>query len=287
VRLAATLIVAALALGSARVARSLASITANDDAVSDPFVPARRLAPFFALGYREAVADMLYVRMRGYVGGYYGTRSATIGALGEAITELDPRFRGAYAFAANAMTFAEREIDQASLVRAVALLERGIAQFPEDWQMPYLAGQIYIQDLVTDDPAQRRTWDERGTLLVESSLRKPGAPQAAATWAAFLRTKLGQEQRAIEGLRELLLLSQSHAVRQRLLEDLARLSDQGSDELASEIFDMRRAFERESKGRGVNPSMYLSIGPRLQPGFNLTDLATGGSDIFGSSAPGG
>ena len=82
------------------------------------------------------------------------------------------------------------------------MLERGIAEFPDDWKLPYLAGQIYTQDLVTDDPNQRREWNERGTLLTESAIREPGPPQQAATWVAFMRTKLGQRDRAIKDLRE-------------------------------------------------------------------------------------
>ena len=65
---------------------------------------------------------------------------------------------------------------QASYLRALAVLEKGITIFPDDWKLPYLAGEIYTQDLQTTDPAQRRAWDERGTLLTESAIRKPKAP---------------------------------------------------------------------------------------------------------------
>lgn len=258
----------------------------GDGDVEAPYTPSASMAPFLSLGYREALADILYVRLRAYFGNFRGTKASAIAALGEAVVALDPKFVPIYNYAPNAITIAESGVDQAALLRSVALLEKGAEQFPDDWRLPYLAGQIYIQDLQTDDEEQRKAWRERGTLLVESAIRKPGAPLQAATWVAALRTRLGQHQRAVQGLRELLLVTPDGPARTRMIEALAKLEDADSTAIAAEVFEMRREFESlwKEERPAVNASMYLLIGPRLRPGFEMASLATGGRDLVVDSS---
>lgn len=278
------LLIAALALAGAHVARGAAVRAGNggEEVVEAPYTPSAQVAPFLSLGYREAMADVFYVRLRGYFGGYRGTTGDGMASLGEAIVSLDPRFHSAYYYAANAMTIAESGVDQRTNLRAVALLERGVKEFPDDWKLPHLAGQIYIQDLESKDDAQQRAWKERGLQLIESAIRKPGAPMEAATWAAAVRSRLGQKQRAIAGLRELLLTSTNDAARKRMIDSLAKIEDADSTAIAAEVLEMRRQFEDEWKSLrpDLPATMYLLVGAPVRPGFDMTDLATGGRDLI-------
>lgn len=285
VRTALILLVAVAALAVARGARqSLAG--QRGGRAEAPYTPAPSTAPFVSLGYREAAADLLYIRMRAYFGSYEDTNAAAIAALGEAVVALDPQFQRAYEYSANAMTMAPGA-DQSIFLRAIALLERGTVLFPANHAIPMLAGQMYIQDLKTDDPVQRRAWDERGTLLVESAIRKPGAPQQSAMWAAHLRTKLGQYERAAQGIRELLLTTNDPRLREGLLQRLADIEKSDAADLAAEVFDARKRFERTWRAErySIHPTMYVLIGPRLTPGFDMADLATGGRDLVVTEAP--
>ncbi len=156
---------------------------------------------------------------------------------------------------------------------------------PTIWRIPDLAGQIYTQDLETDDPAQRRAWDEKGTLLVESAIRKPGASSYAATWAATMRTKLGEHDRAVQGLREMILITPDVDARKRMIEKLAKLEDSDQQELAAELYGgaQRRFMESWKRDRPtLPPTIYVLLGARPSPGFDLGDLATGGADLVGS-----
>ncbi|HSS02413.1 MAG TPA: hypothetical protein VLM79_35380, partial [Kofleriaceae bacterium] len=202
-KLAATCgLVAIVALGGARALRVAAEAEAPRVIADEPYAPAPDTAPLVTLGYRELFADLLFLRLKGYFGGRENTAHG-VAALVEAVVALDPEYHRIYEWGARAITLASRGVDDTAYRRAVAVLEAGGERFPDDWKLPYLAGQIYTQDLVTKDPAQQRAWDERGTLLTESAIRKPGAPVEAATWVAFMRTKLGQRERAIKDLREL------------------------------------------------------------------------------------
>jgi hypothetical protein len=285
VRIAVVLTVAALSFAGARLARSVARYQLPPEVTSAPFAPSPGAAPFLSLGYRELLADIMFVRLRAYFGDA-DSFADNVAELVEAVVAVDPEFHRSYELGARAMTLAKHDVDQATYLRAIAVLEQGMARFPTDWRLPYLAGQIYSQDLQTTDPAQRRAWDERGTLLVESAIRKPGAPAEAAEWAAVMRTKLGQHERAVQGLREMLLITSDIKVQKSLLERLAKLENETSLELAAEVLEQRRRFDQawQSNRPLITQTMYVLVGPRTAPGFDLADLASGGRDVVGSEA---
>ena len=274
---------AAVALGSARVARTMAEHRRPRGNVEEAYAPSASAAPYVSLGYREMAADLFWIRLTGYFGGDENTASS-IGGLVDAITALDPQFHRVYEYGASAMTLAKYGVDQSTYLHAIAVLERGMQQFPDDYRLPMLAGQMYTQDLQTKDPAQRRAWDDKGTMLVEAAIRKPGAPAEAAEYAAVMRTKLGQHDRAVRELREMLLVTSDDAARKRLIDRLATLEHDNADELAAEIYEERHRCEAAWKrDRPALPaSMYILLGAHIAPRFDMTDLATGGRDLVGS-----
>lgn len=276
-------IVVLAAVGGARLARVAAEAEAPRVLSDEPYAPASDTAPLITLGYRELAADLLFLRLKGYFGGSESTANG-VASLVEAIVALDPQFHRLYEWGARAITLASRGVDNAIYLRALAVLDAGTRQFPDDWKLPYLAGEIYTQDLKTTDPAQRRAWDERGTLLTESAIRKPNAPIEAATWAATMRTRLGQHQRAVDGLREMLLTTSDEAARARLLAKLADLEHDAASELAAEVQEARHRFEAawHAARPAVPASMYLLLGPPPSLRFDLADLATGGRDLVGT-----
>lgn len=280
----ALLTIAVLALGGARVVEGLArDERAREPTIDHPYAPSAAAAPFVALGYREAVADALSLRLRGYFGGLTD-HAATSADLAEAILALDPHYERMYEYGARAITMADHGVGNGPTLRAIALLERGRKALPENWTIPFLAGQLYTLELETTDGAQRRAWDERGALLIESALRKPGASAEAATFAAHLRTKLGQREAAVAGLREMLLITRDLPARKAMLQKLAALEQQDAAEIAAEVLGERKRFEaRWSRERpSVTQTMYVVLGPRLPASFDLTSLASGGRALVGS-----
>ncbi|MBA3461970.1 MAG: hypothetical protein H0T46_18565 [Deltaproteobacteria bacterium] len=271
-------LIAVAGIGTARIARGLAKDAApHDDLTDAPFAPSPAAAPIVTLGYRELAAELLYVRLVGYFGSQDNEAHA-MASLAEAIAALDPTFRRPYEIGAVAITAAKRGVDNAAHLRAIALLEQAVKQFPSYWKYPNLAGQIYLVDLKTDDEDQRRRWDEAGTLLLESAMRKPGAPASSASAVAELRSRLGQRQRALEGLREMLLVTNDAAARQRIIDKIAAISNENADEIAGELLEIRRRFESAwlTQRFVLPPSLFLLIGPKLEKGFDPADLATGG-----------
>jgi hypothetical protein len=277
------LLVAIASLAGARLAHESVAGNESIGITGEPFAPSASAAPIMCAGYRELAADLLFVRLTTYFGGRYNTASG-VASLAEAIVALDPSFHRIYEFGARAITIAASGIDQRAYWRAIAILEAGMKQFPDDWRLLYAAGEAYIIDLQTKDPAQRRQWDERGAMLLESATRKPGAPSDSAVTVAQLRTRLGQHERAVQGLREMMLVTNDKSAQDRILDQLAKLEKVDATALAVELLEARRQFDvawmRDRPA--VTPTMYVLLGRPIVPGFNLTDLATGGRDLIGA-----
>lgn len=280
VRTALLLLVALAAIVAARFAREAAGAMRSEEMTSAPFAPSPRAAPFISLGYRELAADLLMFRFVGYFGANDSTPQASA-ALAESIVALDTKLRHTYEFGALAMTDARRPPDPALQHRALALLETGMREFPNYWRLPYIAGSIYLVELQSSDPAQRREWDEKGSLLIESASRKPGAPRDLALQAAALRTKLGQKERAIASLKEMILITTDPKTREALLEQLARVTAEQSNDIVAELLEARRDFDRRWRRErpAVPATFYVLIGPPLGESFDLEDLAAGGTVV--------
>lgn len=271
---------AVLALVGARFAREAAADLAPKELAAAPYAPSPAAAPLVSLGYRELAADVSWVRLLGYFGGESSTASG-IADVVESIVAFDPSFRRAYEYGARAITMASEGVDNAAYERALAVLDRGMREFRDDWRMPELASQIYAQDLATKDPAQRREWDEKAALLIESAVRKPGAPASEATWAATLRTHLGQHELAVKNLREMILITTDADARKRLIDKLAALEDADRDAIASEVLASIKRFNSAwlADRPALPPTMYVLLGPKLPAWFDLGELATGGRDL--------
>ena len=284
VKIAVALVIAATGIAGARFSRTVANTERPSETLDRPYAPNPTAAPILVLGYRELAADLMFVRMVGYFPSP-DSDPADTAALAEAMIELDPMFRRGYEFGAIAMTDARKDPDQALQLRAIALLEQGARMFPTNYQFPKLAGEIYLGDLQTTDPKQRRDWDEKGALLLESASRKPGAPADSAMLAAGMRSKLGQHQRAIDSLRELVLVTSDLRARQSILDKLSQLQRDEGGELAAELLETRKEFERQWKDSrpALPPTMFVLLGARPAPGFDLGDLAVG-QDVVGTEA---
>ena len=278
VKPAVPLLVAVVSLVGARAVRELAA--ANRPAeIGVPYAPSPAAAPFVSLGYRELAADLFFIRLVGYYGSEHNTADG-LASLAEALVVLDPKFPRIYEVGAVAMGSARTGVDNSIHLRALAVLERGMRELPESWKLPKLAGEIYLVDLQTDDADQRRTWDQRGALLLESAARKPNAPAEAAMTSALIQTKLGQTERAIANLRELLLITNDARARERIVEQLAKIAEDNRDEIVAELLESRRRFETRWKAeRPALPApFYVLLGPPIEPGFDLEELAIGGRE---------
>ena len=282
VRIGYVIPAALVALAGARVARVAAEDAQTEAEVETPYAPSPTAATFVSLGYREAAADLFWVRLTGYFGGDKTTANGVAGLV-DAILALDPEFTRAYEWGARAMTLAHFGVDQATYEHAIAVLEAGRAKLPRDYHLPYLEGQIYMQDLATTDAHQRHAWDDRAALLFETTSRLPGAPTELSSQVAIMRTRLGQHERAIKDLEETLALGGDNPrVRERVLEQLAQLEKRDAAALRLELIEQQRKFITAWRAERADlpQTMYVLLGKPLPATFDLADTA--GGDLVGT-----
>jgi hypothetical protein len=226
-------------------------------------LPAPALAPLWWLGYRELGAVVTWCRALIYYGGA-GDDVADYRYLTQFIDNvitLDPKFKAVYRWAGYAVTFQQSTPTQQEFLLSLRYLELGAERFPDDYEPFWLAGLRYRLDLRTDDPDQRRRWREKGAEYVEAAMQKPNAPEDLATLAAFFRSELGQKERAIQDLKERILMTQNPDAKERMLRHLQALTDEAETE---SLRDSSEMLSREWKQN--HPSlpldMYLQLGPR-------------------------
>lgn len=288
-RRAAAVLAALASILGARTLGAHANQTRADwpKSIDLPFAPSPGSAPYVSLGYREMLADLLWIRAIGYVGGD-DDRAAGTRALVEAIVALDPRFERVYPFTGAALSAMGTEPSEDDLLASIRLLERGMQEFPENCKLPLLAGQVYTVELVelTDDVPQIERWQLEGARYLERAVRIRGCPKDVATFAAHLRTKLGQREKAVRDLRELILYTDDPAQREKLVAKLAEIEEGDAAALAYELEMEKKRLDAEwlAHRPEVPPTMYLLLGPPLSPSFRLEDLAVD-RDLIGSEEP--
>ncbi len=248
----------------------------------EPWAPSTSAAPFVSLGYREALADYLWVRAIGYFGGH-GDTAQGVEALVRGIAALDPHFRRVWDWGARAMTMADHGVDQDTYLHSIDFLEQGMTVYPNDWHLPMLAGQTYVVDLQSKDPAQIRAWQEAGASLLEKAIRMPDAPADQATLATTLRTKLGQHDRAVRELREMILITDDASAKKEMITKLAALEQRDASALEAAIDDARKEFQSAwLRDRPEVPAtIYVVLGPHPKPYIDFADLAAD-RDLVGS-----
>ena len=165
----AVLMVAAATISNTRLDR--AALTANVEPVYLP--KAEYLAPM-ALGWRNALADVLWFRTISYFGAHYRSDHTYpwLASMCDLVTDLDPRAEHVYRFSGVILPWEANQVDA-----GIALLQKGLRQFPDDWMLHYHLGFHYFFFKNDIDAA---------LASLRSAMALPGAHPSLARLAAVL-----------------------------------------------------------------------------------------------------
>lgn len=175
-------LVAALLFGGALSIR--AHIEGRHDSDIGPaeilFVPHSGFLKSASLGLTELVADYWWLKSIQYFGDEKFPSNAHLRQLYtliDLVTDLAPNFGSPYRFGAVTVT-----INDANGDLAVKLLEKGVRNLPQEWQIPYFLGYVYY--FLLNDAAKAAVWyDHAGLVAVQN-----GEPGLA--WLRTLARKL-------------------------------------------------------------------------------------------------
>jgi len=225
------------ALGHGMASRRRASMPSEDDALYLPTAGAIRV---LSLGHVELAADLVYLRTIVYFGTSVVTNKKfdALSPLFDTIIALDPHWKRPYRWAGVATMYNGLTITPAMVHESTRFLKLGIAQFPDDWELPFMVGSNDLFELHPTDPREKQKLTEEGAAYIERAALVGGAPSWMPLLAATILRKDGQEQAAIHHLEQVYYATSDdktrEEVRNRLLSlkanvDFARAEQQRAD----------------------------------------------------------
>jgi len=191
------------------------------------------------MGYNEAAADFLWATTLVYFGGkehwvangseYQGdddTPHFTVNYL-SLVTDLDPRFVGAYRDGGRLTLYHRGQITEQSTKMAIDLLEKGRRQFPDDGEIAFNLGFLHYYEmepfLPKDKEAEERRYHkEEGTRLLRLASTMDGAPSYLSLLAGTLLSREGLDELVVEHLRSMLMKETDPWIRKSLEAQLYR-----------------------------------------------------------------
>lgn len=240
------------------------------------WLPPPRAAPIVAMGYRQLWADIDWARALVYYGlnrrdsATYQFRYLT--RFLDNIIALDPKFKRVYDWGAYALLFQGGTVKAEEYRLSMPYLERAMQEFPDSYRFFWLAGIRYYIYLETDDPAEKRRYHERAAMLMEQAMRKPDAPRDLAMYAVGLRTQLGQHQRALHDLREVIMTTEDPEAQEQLIDAYRTMVGKEFPEEATRAkAELQRGWMEQMPF--ASPHLYVALGDRPPRAIDLDALA--------------
>ena len=229
------------------------------------YLPPKQYLVLGALGYRAALADLIWMKALVYYGEELSHRGdvKNLYRYGDAVLALDPDFKRVYRWIANCALYRTGEITVNDARAAIRYLEVAMRRFPDDGELAWELGANYTYELapmLTDDEekkAARRT----GLDYLELAVRRKAGPSWLVLQTAGELHALGRVEQAIRHLEDVYATTTDAQVRTRIEQRLMTLRSQAYAEA------MRRTSVELEEARKRNfpyldTTLYLLVGPR-------------------------
>jgi hypothetical protein len=129
-------------------------------------LPAPEMTIVASLGYRSALADLLFAHTLVSYGLHFQEKRAFeyVGNYLDTIITLDPKFRAPYYIADTMLVLQPKQPPPENYSKAREILERGMRELPYDSRLWLQAGQFiaYMGPAAFQDPAVKREWKLAG-----------------------------------------------------------------------------------------------------------------------------
>lgn len=225
-------------------------------------LPTPRTLEHMSLGYREALADLLWVRALVLAGERLGhTDAAVVERHVEAIATLAPRFHRPYLWGGITVIYGgEGRIDRELVERATRIYRAGLRRFPESHELLYALGMLLTHQVGSTPgytEAEKRALAAEGVDLVRKAAAH-GADPLVRRYAASIISEHATEELAIQFLESQLGQAQDEEDRRLLRRKLGTL---GAREAIDRIDRTREAFMAEQRRTApyVPDSLYAVI----------------------------
>jgi hypothetical protein len=232
------------------------------------YLPSAAWLPVFSLGFRQALADLIWCKSLIYFGEELGHRGQVqyVFAYTDAVLALDPSFRSAYVWIATAAIYRPVAVSLDNGLRAARYLERATQRWPDDGELHWDYGSLLRFELapLERDREKKRALLERAAPHLEMAARLGAGPPWLALNNAELLNKLGRTEQAIHQLEELRATVQDPKTKAEVEQKLHLLR---SETYVQAIQVAEDKFQRE-RARAypyLSPSLFLLVGDRARP----------------------
>lgn len=182
------------------------------------YLPTGKFITTISLGYRQLVADMVWFQAVQYFGGYAKDEHDLryFAGLIDIVSDLDPHFIFPYTFAGVVLSQEMSAPDE-----AVAVLKKGMAHNPTNWELPFEIGFLSYVD---------RRQHETAARYFELASRLPGGGDRARRFAAFVYSRAGHEENSLRMWEQLYEESEEPYMRELAKGYIERLRGQQNGE---------------------------------------------------------
>lgn len=227
------------------------------------YLPTPATARAMSFGFEQLVADWYWVRALQYFvePAQELNQYRNLGDFLEVVVGVDPDFHYAYKFAGISIPYDTGRYSFANTDRAIGFLERGVAKWPDDWQMRLYLG-FYLLNFRNDTGAAAEQFSKAAPL--------PGAPVYLKPFAGKLLTLGGDIERGRLFTEQMLAVTEDPGERANLKRRLQEIKAEGA---MREVEAAARRF-RDQQGRwpgGLGELAALGPLPRLPPDARLEE----------------
>lgn len=255
------------ALGSLGLQSTARRLHASQSSYEDNYyLPPPAWLRTLSLGYREGLADLIWIRALIYFGDEVMHRGAVrhIPLYGRALVELDPYFKHVYHWVAMTLLYNSGQTDEAEAQQAVRFLERGLRRFPADGELAWDLGATLAYELapLQKDPAQHAATKARSVDFLLLAARQGAGPPWLIVANASSLEHLGRSEQAARHLEEMFVTTKDEDLRKEIALRLQRLRSESYAQafrLANEAVERQRAQDFPY----LPPSLHLLVGERL------------------------
>ena len=190
------------------VLSSLHAVDAQRELIGRPaelsYLPKGEYLKVAVLGYRQLVADLLWLKAVQGLSGRKQTREGYLGAYhaADVLTDLDPAFVHAYQYTGTVLG-----VIAGMPHESIALLTKGVQRNPSVWQLSFYLGYDYYYEL--QDPVSAAKHFRSASLL-------PGAPTWLAGLAARMAVEANDSSAALEFLQRIYMQAEDGEVKEGL-----------------------------------------------------------------------
>ena len=229
------------------------------------YLPPTGWLQLFSLGYREAAADLIWMRSLVYFGEELSHRGPVenLYRYADAMLALDPYFLKVYLWVASCAVYRSGNITVKDAKRAIGYLERGVELFPDDGELAWTLGANYLyelQPMLPPKSPERIEARRKGIEHLSVAVRRGAGPAWLVLSTATELGKLGQREQEIAHLEEVFGQVSDPELKQQIALRLEKLRS------ATFVEAFKRTYEAlENEQRDTFPYIDRELFVQLRP----------------------